>query len=501
MKNNQDKTNKYILLPGLMLITGLCHISALKNHLVADSWVFLVPRSFAETFGFFFKSIIPHEWEAFWLRPIPMFSFWMDNILWPGTEWGPHFTNVILHVLNVFLIWVLIQFIYSRSKSSGSNSGSRLPAIIACLVYGLHPLSTGAVAWVAARFDLMSLSFGLLGMLAWFKWEAGEKKLSGVFVICFIFMCAILSKEQSIIFPAICFAATLLRMTKDKINSGKYLNFLFFTGLSITLYFIYRVLVFNGLGGYVREGKGLNPVIPFKFLLALLFPLSNVTPDWTFSLSFFLTSAALIALIIFIYRTPRLSSGKVERKYLLCTAALFVLGLATTIPHAGMTLERIMGHSESRFTLMPIAGLSLVLGIGAINYIRSVKTYKLILIILLFCSIISSWRTTVQIQGWKNAGEIAYGIVSETIRIAPNPPQNSKILFYQIPVTNEQYAYIFGIGLKEAVLSKYPGRNDITVLGTAKRNDLNQVNPDRDFVFAYNREIGRLERLTPYSEE
>ncbi|MFC1650482.1 hypothetical protein ACFL2X_02825 [Candidatus Latescibacterota bacterium] len=499
MKNNHTQTNNYIFLPGLMLIAFLGHISALKNHLVSDSWVFVVPRSFAETFGYFFKSIIPHEWEAFWLRPIPMFVFRIDNIIWPGTEWGPHLTNIVFHVLNVWLIWTLIQFIYGRSKTSGSNSSSLLPAIIACLVYGLHPLNVGAVAWVAARFDIMSLSFGLIGMLAWFKWDAGEKIPAGIFGICFIFLCAILSKEQAVIFPVVCFSASIIRMSTDIKNSGKHGNFLFLTGLSIALYFIYRVILFSGLGGYVQEGKGLNPVIPFKFLSAILFPFTNVFPDWTFSFSFILTSAAIISLVIIAYRTHRIPSGKVERIYLHCAVGIFVLGLATTIPHANMRLENIMGHSESRFTLMPVAGLSLILGIAAINYIRSVKAYKLTLIIILLWSLISAWRGTVQIQAWRYAGQISNSIITEALRIAPDPPKGSKMLFFQIPLSTDQHAYIFGIGLKEAIQSKYPGRKDITVLGRAKKSDLKQANPDNDYVFVYNKKAGRLERLLPDS--
>ena len=271
MKKTYSNANNYILLPGLMLIAALGHISAVKNNFVSDTWVFVLPRSLAETFGYFFKSIIPHEWEAFWLRPIPMFTFWIDNIIWPGTVMGPHLTNIIFHVLNVWLIWELIGFIYGRSKKGGPGSGAYLPAIIACLVYGLHPLNVGSVAWVAARFDVMSLTFGLAGLLAWLKWDAGNRKLPGIFLITLIFMCAILSKEQSVIFPAVCFGASILRIKNDKKNGGKHVNFLFITALSMALYFIYRVILFSGLGGYVREGKGLNPAIPFKFLTAILF--------------------------------------------------------------------------------------------------------------------------------------------------------------------------------------------------------------------------------------
>ncbi len=501
MKKIHSTSNDFILLAGLLSATALAHISAVQNYFVADTWVFVVPRSLAETFEYFFKSIIPHEWEAYWLRPIPMFTFWFDNIIWPDTIWGPHITNILLHVLNVWLIWLIIRFIYTNAKHEGPESGYRLPALIACLVYGLHPLNVGAVAWVAARFDVMSLTIGLAGLYAWFRWDAGARSFKGMLLISFIFLCAILSKEQSVIFPAVCIGASYLRKTRDRANAEKYANFIFINGLTLALYFIYRVVVFSGMGGYVREAKGLNPAIPFKFLASILYPFSQAFHGWTVSLPFILSSAVVAALIGYAFRTPRISAGKADTVYILTAEAVFILGLATTIPHAGMTLESILGHSESRFTLISIAGLSLMLGTAAINLNRSVRTYKIILILLLSWSILSAWRTSVQIQAWHHAGEIAQSIVNDTVCIAPDPPKGSTLLYFQIPLNNDQHAYIFGIGLKEAVLNAYPGRDDLTVLGRARKSDLANADPARDYVFAFNSKIGRIERLTPESPE
>jgi len=40
----------------VIFITALAYSSSLKNHLVADSWVFVFPHSFKETLSYFYKS-------------------------------------------------------------------------------------------------------------------------------------------------------------------------------------------------------------------------------------------------------------------------------------------------------------------------------------------------------------------------------------------------------------------------------------------------------------
>jgi len=197
--NAKRKKSDVFVLTGCLAAVMLAHLPALANHLVADSWVFMIPHSFAETLGYFFKSVIPPEWSALWLRPVPMFFFWLDTTIWSGTEWGPHLINIMFHLVNVWLIWNLMRFIRSRSKASGGGYYGVVPECAACLVYGLHPLATGSVTWVAARFDVMSVTFGLAGLLMWLRWEAGEKGRLLLWSILFL-VAGILSKEQGIVF-------------------------------------------------------------------------------------------------------------------------------------------------------------------------------------------------------------------------------------------------------------------------------------------------------------
>jgi hypothetical protein len=73
-------------------------------------------------------------------------------------------------------------------------------------------------------------------------------------------------------------------------------------------------------------------------------------------------------------------------------------------------------------------------------------------------------------------------------------------MFLDVPRNNDQYAYIFGIGLKEALLPRYGGRQDLVIIRYPQREDLRTANPDRDFVFQYHPDTGVLEKLRAVRE-
>ena len=496
-----DKKNKslpdHVLMAGVMLIVALSHLASVKNHLVADTWVFVYPHTFFETLGYFFTSIISPEWEAYWLRPIPMLFFWLDSVIWPGTEWGPHLTNVLLHIINTGLVWTLTRFICTQSSNSRSWIDPRLPAVSASLVYGLHPLNVGAVSWVASRFDVMSVTFGLAGLYLWLRCDAGKgttKHLIGSAVLLFL---SILSKEQGITFLMVCMLINIVRAFSAGKLRKNYWNGIAFLALLTVAYIIYRFSIFLGPGGYVGFSQGLSILPPLAFFTAILFPYTNIFPGWSISSFYLLASVCLIGFAGYLWQRGHKSYGRWERRYLLCAAALFTAGLITTAPHFGMKFSDIMGHAESRFALIALSGFSLLIGYGVTLLIRGQRGYHATLILLLVWSISAAGRTDVQIQAWNDAGITANQIITTTLAEAPDPPANSTLLFFEIPRSNDQFAYIFGIGLKEAILQHYPGRNDIVINPRATGSDLNRVKPDRDFVFGFNRRVGKLERLTP----
>ena len=486
-----QKQKDKITLSMALLSVGILYITSLKNDLVADDWVFLYPHSFLETFAYFYKSIIPPEWKAQFLRPVPMFLFWLDTKIWPGTVWGPHLINILFHVINMYLIWSLVRFMKSETKTRPNDVNGGLPALAASMAYGMHPLAVGSVAWVSARFDVLVVTFGLFGLLIWLRWDAGlikgGKAIAGALLLL---LTALLSKEQGIVFIIACGFVSLIRLIRTKKLDHHFFAFAALI-LLIVFYMIYRFIIFKGLGGYLFAFYGPSIKIPFYYFCAVLFPFLNASPDWVFSWT--LALSMLVLAVTFMIMWNMVSVGK--NKYLLfpfIAMVIFIAGLLTTAPYSWMTLDKVLYHLESRYALIPVVGFALLTGFFVHMVIRSFFIHRIVLVMTFIMGVAGAWRSDVQIQSWGKAGLIADNIISQTLELVPNPPPDSHLIFVDIPRITPQYAYVFGIGLAEALKYKY-GRTDITVIRYPKKRDVRTANPERDYVFQYHPPTGRLE--------
>ncbi|MCE5250484.1 hypothetical protein LLG96_09730 [bacterium] len=481
-------------LAGAVTAVGLVYLASLRNLLVADDWVFVYPHTFAQTLAYFFKSIIPPEWQSLWLRPVPMLLFWLDSKLWPGTAWGPHLTNVLIHVVNVYLIWSIMRFMKSGTFNGSKTVIGGTPALVACLVYGLHPLSVGSVTWVGARFDVMSVTFGLLGLLLWLRRETELSGKKHTVAALLVLVAALLSKEQGIVFIMACFIVSLFGFVREKKPRRNYSGLAALI-LLVALYTIYRLFIFSGLGGYLTARHGLSFTIPFYFLSVVLFPFLNIMPGWTLSWTFGASAVVLTAAAALLWKTVPEDKHRMPLLYPVIAFTIFATGLATTAPHVGMTVDQILGHAESRFVLIPIVGLALLSGLFVQAFVRTRLMHRALLVIIVFMGIAGAWRSDIQIQAWRKGGLIADSIISQTIALAPDPLPGSRLIFIDIPRNTDEYTYIFGIGLAEALKYRY-GRTDITVIRYPTRRDLGTAKPERDNVFQYHLSTGMLEKLT-----
>ena len=70
---------------------------------------------------------------------------------------GYHVTNLILHMAETLLIWVILRKL--------SIPG----AFLAAMLFALHPVNVESVAWIAQRRNMMAMLFFLLSILWYLK--------------------------------------------------------------------------------------------------------------------------------------------------------------------------------------------------------------------------------------------------------------------------------------------------------------------------------------------
>src|ERR1700690_2608395 len=84
--------------------------------------------------------------------PLSWLSYMLD-VEWSGpTAAGMHLTNILLHVANTVLVFLLFRRLTGAFWASAVLAG----------LFGLHPLHVESVAWVAERKDVLSTLFWLL---------------------------------------------------------------------------------------------------------------------------------------------------------------------------------------------------------------------------------------------------------------------------------------------------------------------------------------------------
>src|SRR5687768_6315659 len=97
--------------------------------------------------------------EAIW-HPITWLSLMLDASIGGATPGVFHTTNLVLHVANSVVLFLLLRRMTGRRWES---------AAVAAL-FAVHPLHVESVAWVAERKDVLSTLFWFLTTWAWVGW-------------------------------------------------------------------------------------------------------------------------------------------------------------------------------------------------------------------------------------------------------------------------------------------------------------------------------------------
>jgi hypothetical protein len=130
-------------------------------------------------------------------RPVVLASYALDWQWTGGKPWGFHLTNLLIHAANSFLVLLLLRGWGVRQWA----------ALVAAVVFAVHPAQTESVAWISGRTDGLCL-FGLLSATLGLRrivtargersrWLAGGIACLGGLVLAFG------SKEAAVVFPVL----------------------------------------------------------------------------------------------------------------------------------------------------------------------------------------------------------------------------------------------------------------------------------------------------------
>lgn len=125
----------------------------------------------------------------FW-HPLTWISHMLDCQLYGLNPIGHHFTNLLLHVANTLLLFLVLQWMTGAIWRS---------AFVAAL-FALHPLHVESVAWVAERKDVLSTLFWMLTLGAYIRY-AECPVFSRYVVVILAFTLGLMAKPMLVTLP------------------------------------------------------------------------------------------------------------------------------------------------------------------------------------------------------------------------------------------------------------------------------------------------------------
>jgi tetratricopeptide (TPR) repeat protein len=300
-------------------------------------------------------------------RPVLLADFIIESQLFGSSPKGYHFTNLLLHICCVLLLYLFLRKIDIPDTD----------ALILALIFSVHPVLSQAVAWIPGRNDMLLVLFFFAGTILVIDYirKPGWFLFAGQFLFLLL---ALFTKETGVIIPVILMSFILL---KYKTSWKRWLPLLISWVVAIIAWFFMRKASAIGAEAsapldLIRNAIPRLPAI-LQYLGKIFFPVNqSVYPSLTETTYFWgiLSLVLLTAVIIF---------SKSYRK------SLTIIGLGWyilfLIPVLMVPVEKNDQIFEHRLYL-PIIGILLILS-QTFFFRETVKVEKKV--ILAFCVIIT----------------------------------------------------------------------------------------------------------------
>jgi tetratricopeptide (TPR) repeat protein len=305
-------------------------------------------------------------------HPLTGISHILDCELFGSDAGRHHLVNMIFHIVNTVLIFVVFRRLTSAFWQS---------AFIAA-VFGLHPAHVESVAWISERKDVLSTMFWLLTMAAYFHYIK-HATISRYLLTLAIFVMGLMSKPMLVTLPFVLLLLDYWPLNRlEAKNKGQIyrlvrekIPFFVFSAVSCVItvvvqskvgalknieQFSLSTRVYNAIVSYVRYiDKMVWPVD-----LAVFYPYQSVSPLQVL--------ASLVLLVVVTVLVVR-ASGR--HKYLF-TGWFWYLG--TLVPVIGLVQVGNQSMAD-RYTYVPYIGLFIIVAWGANDLTDKLKYRKIVL--------------------------------------------------------------------------------------------------------------------------
>lgn len=316
--------------------------------------------------------------------PLTVISFIVEYHFFGSNPFFYHLTNLILHILNCFLVYWMI-FLLCRNN---------FISVLSSVVFGVHPLHVEPVAWIAGRKDLLYAFFFLLSIISYINYM-DKKEKTGVWYVfsALFFFLSLLSKPMAVSLPFVILIIDYLR--KRKFDRICILDKIPFVLLSFLFsYITIRVSFRSQPFGYGQESCYLDPlyaacISSYSLILYIFkfFSPAKLSCYYSFPAKYSsgLEGIYIISFLLTVFTSSIFFiAGRLSRRIIF--GALFFL--FTLLPVI-IRLPPVV--AADRFTYIPLIGIIFIVSSAVVaiyNFFDGNKAGKALLVVILSILII-----------------------------------------------------------------------------------------------------------------
>lgn len=231
------------------------------------------------------------------LRPVPAGILWLDTKLWHVNAEGFHVTNLVLHVINTYLVFLLSGKLLRRYAANTPHQVfTRLLVTLLFLCYAFH---SEPVFWISGRGGSLAALFIQVSLLCYFK----EKKGYLIFGLC-SFAIGLFTYELTWIVPLLVTAFFVYEVYYQKRKKSFLPVTLYWNVLTAYLFLRYFVLK-GSLSGYeagnVLHRNYFSLIYNYAALTGRLF-LPPMESGWLFLAFFSIGISIFLGVLLKVYK-------------------------------------------------------------------------------------------------------------------------------------------------------------------------------------------------------
>lgn len=419
-----QKTIAFIWLAVLALLTWLYFPGGL--FFLNDDFIH-VPLSEQAVFG-----------QRHSIRVVNDFSLYLDSLLYGKNAVGFHTTNLLLHFLNIALVFITSRKIFALF----GLPSSKLVAHAAAMFFALYPFHSESVFWVIGRTGALSTAWMLLTFLA-----QQSRNLLLQLAGAVLLLLGFLTYESVLVYPFFVAAIWLYKKMQQQSDAAHWWQQLLLAIATTLAYLLIRLFMLGGVTDHYESGNvtaGLLGTLAGNYL-ALVIRL--LAPPFQSSWPLVFIFSAIAGCIFVTVATQWKTIQSNINGYLLLALVLF----SSLLPYISLGIDT-HGVESERYLYVPSVFLSLI----AAQLIRLFSSIKLRWMAAICFALYASICLLFSSIAFRTASSFAAQIIAVTNQYVR--PTHQSIWYVHMP-GEHRGVVLLRLGLPEGIAWLVPAAN------------------------------------------